>query len=110
MARQPRAKAEPKKSSQLLAALQFCSCVSEKLGAPYETHIALRNNWAIAFNGIVAAGCPIIEDVHTNPHNLLLIEALSKCDDNYSLTQLDSNRLAVKSGKFKAVIPCLDAA
>src|SRR6266403_6010754 len=109
MARQPRAKSEIK-SNALLEALSFCSCVSEKLGASYETHIGLRGNWAIAFNGIVAAGSPIPEDVLCHPHNLLLIEALSKCDENFSLTQLDNSKLSIKSGKFKAVVPCLDPA
>lgn len=107
MARQPRSKSNTT-SNALLEALIFCSCVSEKLGASYETHIGLKNNWAIAFNGIVAAGAPITEDVTCHPHNLLLIEALSKCDENFSLTQLDNNRLSVKSGKFKAIVPCLD--
>ncbi len=109
MARQPRAKVE-QKTNALLQALEFCSCVSEKLGASYETHIGLRSNWAVAFNGIVAAGSPIAEDILCHPHNLLFIEALSKCDDNFSLTQLDNNRLSIKSGKFKAVVPCLDPA
>lgn len=110
MARAPRStKTEPTKSS-LLTALEFCSCVSDKLGASYETHIGLRNHWAIAFNGIVAAGSPIVEDIYAHPHNLLLIEALSKCDDVFSLTQLDNGRLSIKSGKFKAVVPCLDPA
>lgn len=94
--------------NSLLEAISFCSCVSEKNGAPYETHIGLRQNWAIAFNGIVAAGSPITEDIAAYPHNLLLIEALSKCEENFSLTQLDNGRLSVKSGKFKAIIPCLD--
>src|ERR1035437_7581209 len=107
MARQPRSTKSETKSS-LLTAIEFCSCVSERNGAVYETHIGLRNNWAIAFNGIVAAGSPIIEDIQCYPHNLLLIEALSKCDDNFSLTQLDNGRLSIKSGKFKAMVPCLD--
>jgi len=107
MSRAPRSKPTANKSS-LLTALEFCSVVSEKIGNPYETHIGLRNNWAIAFNGIVAAGSPIVEDLHCYPHNLMLIEALSKCDENFSLTQLDNGRLSIKSGKFKAVVPCLD--
>jgi len=107
MAPKPRA-IKPETKSSLLTALEFCSCVSEKLGASYETHIGLKNNWAIAFNGIVAAGSPILEDINCYPHNLLLIEALSKCDENFSLTQLDNGRLSIKSGKFKAVVPCLD--
>lgn len=100
-------KPEPVKSG-LLQALEFVSCVSEKLGAPHETHIGLRNKWAVTFNGVVAAGHPIPEDIYAFPHTLLLLEALSKCDENYSLTQLDNNRLSIKAGKFKAAVPCLD--
>ncbi len=103
----PRIKSNAPKSS-LITAIEFCSCVSEKVGAPYETHIGLRNNWAIAFNGFVAAGSPISEDIECYPHTMLLIDALSKCDENYSLTKLDNDRLAIKSGKFKAIVPCLD--
>lgn len=103
----PRIKPEPIKSA-LLQALEFVSCVSEKLGAPHETHVGLRNKWAIAFNGVVAAGSPISEDIYCYPHTLLLLEALSKCSESYSLTQLDNQRLSIKSGKFKAVVPCLD--
>lgn len=100
-------KIEPPKSG-LLAALEFVSCVSDKLGAPYETHIGLRNKWAIAFNGVVAAGSPIPDDIYCYAHTLLLLEALSKCSEGYSLTQLDNQRLSIKSGKFKATVPCLD--
>jgi len=105
MTKPPRSKSI--NTNPLLEALSFCSIVSEKIGTPYETHISLRNNWAIAFNGVVAAGAPITEDVSIHPHTLLLIEALSKCDDNYTLTQLDNQRLSIKSGKFKAIVPCL---
>jgi len=103
----PRSKATEIKSS-LWEAINFCSSVSEKVGAAYETHIGLKNNWAIAFNGIVAAGSPIVEHITAYPHTLLLADALSKCDENFTLTQLDNDRLVVKSGKFKATIPCLD--
>lgn len=95
--------------SSLLQALEFCSVVSEKLGTPFETHIGLKNKWAIAFNGIIAAGSPIKEEIYCYPHNLMLIEALSKCDESYSLTQLEG-KLSIKSGKFKAIVPCLDPA
>lgn len=110
MSRAPRSKSVSAPANALLEALTFCSVVSEKVGAAYETHIGLRNNWAIAFNGIVAAGAPIPNDLTCHPHTLLLIEALSKCDDSFSLTQLDNGRLSIKSGKFKAVVPCLDPA
>lgn len=102
--------AKPETKSGLLQALEFCAVVNERIGASYETHIGLCKNWAIATNHIISAGSPIDEDFYCYPHNLMLIEALSKCDDNYSLTQLDNSRLSIKSGKFKAVIPCLDPA
>lgn len=105
--KQPRS-TKPDTKPKLLKALEFVSCVSEKLGAPHETHVGLKNNWAVAFNGIVAAGAPIEEDIYSYPHTIQFVEALSKCDENFSLTQLDNSRLSIKSGKFKAVIPCLE--
>lgn len=110
MPRQPRAKSTAPSKSSLLKALEFVSCVSEKIGTPFETHVGLKNNWAVAFNGVVAAGAPIEEDIYSYPHTIDFVEALSKCDDNFSLTQLDNSRLSIKSGKFKATIPCLEPA
>ncbi len=108
MARKPGStKADPVKSG-LLQALEFCSVVSEKLGTPNETHIGIRNNWAVAFNGIVAAGSPVPETLYCHPHTIQFMEALQHCEEGYSLTQLDNQRLSIKSGKFKATVPCLD--
>lgn len=100
-------KSETPKSS-LLKALEFVSCVSENVGAPHETHVGLKNKWAVAFNGIVAAGAPIDEDIYCYPHTIDMLTALSKCEENFSLTQLDNMRLSIKSGKFKAVVECLE--
>ena len=110
MPRAPRSKPATEVKSSLLQALEFCAIVSEKIGSSYETHIGLRGNWAVAFNGIVAAGAPITEDIVCYPHTILLVEALSRCAEGFSLTQLDNGRLSIKSGKFKAVVPCLDPA
>lgn len=104
----PKPRTKSVEKSALLQALEFCSVVSDKLGAPHETHIGLRNKCAVAFNGIVAAGAPIVEDIYCYAHTLTLVEALSKCSESYSLTQLDNERLSIKSGKFKATVPCLD--
>lgn len=106
MARAPRS-TKTENKPKLLSALEFCASVLSKEGSAYETHIGLRNNWAIAFNGIVAAGHPIDESLTAYPNNSLLLEALSKCEESFSLTQLDAAKLSIKSGKFKAVVPCL---
>lgn len=93
--------------STLLSALRFVGAVTKSEGAPYETHISLNNHWATAFNGVIAAGHPITEDIFTCPH-YKIIEALSKCGEHISFTQLDGNRFSIKSDKFKAIIPCID--
>lgn len=108
MPRKPTIIKDNKPVDNLLAALQFVSCVSEKLGTPFETHVGLKGKRATVFNGIVAASSPIENDIYCYAHTHLLLEALSKCSESYSLTQLDNSRLSIKSGKFKAVVPCLD--
>lgn len=105
--RKPKA-VEEQPTNNLLDALKFLSCVTKEQGAVFETHVLLKNGTATAFNGIVAAGQKINEDIHAAPNNKLLIEALSKCGQNLSITQLDNNRLSIKSDKFKAIVPCVD--
>lgn len=107
--------ARPKKPSSKLAqpnrfleAINFLSCITKDVGAPFETHIALYNKTALAGNGVTAAGISIEEDLIAAPHNKTLQTALGKCGEGYSLTQLDASKLVLKAGKFKAIIPCLD--
>lgn len=64
-------------------------------------------NWATAFNGVIAAGCPITEDIYACPNSKLIVEALSKCGEHISFTQLE-HKLSIKSDKFKAIVPCID--
>ena len=68
----------------------------------------MRGRNVIGFNGILAASCPIDTDIHVYPNAELLVNALSKCTEQYSITQLDQDRLSIKSNKFKAIVPCLN--
>lgn len=104
----PRKKAEPVQQNSLLEALNFLSVVTKNEGSPEETHVILRNNQAIAFNGVVGAGQLIEQDLISCPHNETLIKALSKCGQDIVYNQLDENRLSVKSGKFKVIVSCLN--
>ena len=104
----PRKKTGPVQQNSLLEALNFLSVVTKNEGSPEETHVILRNNQAIAFNGIVGAGQLIEQDLISCPHNETLIKALSKCGQGIVYNQLDENRLSVKSGKFKVIVPCLN--
>jgi len=108
MSKRPRQPKPTQNESSLLSALQFCSLVTKKEGAAPDTHILLSNHWAVAFNGILAAGCKINEDLHCAPNAELMTSALSKCGENLSITQLDNGRLSLKSGKFKCMVPCID--
>lgn len=108
--------ARPKKpsttiSNRLLEAITFLSSITKDEGSPQETHILIQNNTATAFNGILAAGVLIEEDFIAAPHNDTLVTALKKCGkETYSITQLDLNKLSVKAGKFRALVPCIDPA
>src|SRR5690349_12164751 len=96
-----------KEISSLLRALDFVAVAQKDKGAPYQTHVALTRNTAIAFDGVLAAGHIIEEDLTASPHTLTLVNALNKAEGVLSVTQLDSGRLSVKAGKFKALVPCL---
>lgn len=112
MARKPKATAAKTDTiaGKLLAAMRFCEVASHDIGTPRETHLVIANHWAQAFDGIIAASYPIAEDITATPRTSLLIAALAKCGNNLSITQLDANRIAIKSDRFRAVVPCLDAA
>jgi hypothetical protein len=107
MARKPRAKKGNEAIEGILAALKFCEPASKEVGQVNQTHLRLANNWAIAFDGVVAIGHKIDSDITTNPHTRTLIKALEKCTDATQITQLGDGRLSIQSGKFRAFVPCL---
>jgi len=103
MAKQPK---KSKSKEGLIAALQFISVAQKNEGdRPYETHCILHNNTAMAFNGILTAGCKITEELNICPHTYKLIAALERTTKDISITELEG-RLSVKSGAFSAFVPC----
>lgn len=102
-------KPSEKKSPRLLEAVKFLSLITTDDGPPNQTHILLKDKTASAFNGTLGAGCIIDEELFCAPHAKTFLSALSKCGEHYTLTQLD-NKLSIKSGPFKAIIPCIDPA
>ncbi len=103
--------ARPKKNKTvatngLLEAIQFVGSILQEKGTPNETHILISNGWCVAFNGIVASGCKVSLSFFAAPNYYLLEKALSKCGE-YEIETLPTS-IVIKSGKFKAVIPCID--
>ena len=101
-------KAKPGVTNSLLAALKFVSLVQKEEGQVYETYCVLANKTATAFNGLLAAGQAIEEDINICPHTIKLTAALARCGESLSITQLDNYKLSIKSENFKAVIPCAE--
>lgn len=103
----PRSKTTTK-SSSLLDAVSFVSSILKDKGAAFETHVSIKENWAVGFNGVLSAGHKIEEQLEAYPQNQLLLNALSKCSETLSITLLETNRLSIKSGSFKALVPCVE--
>mgnify|MGYP001231025984 CR=1 FL=1 len=100
----------PKKQTfinPLITSLKVLAQIDVTLDRQWEHHVVLKDGWAMMHNGIIAAGERITESFNICPHNDLLIQALSKCGQNVSFTELETQRLSVKSDKFRAIIPCL---
>lgn len=88
-------------------ALKFISLITKDAGTINETHVHIQDHKITAFNGILAAGCRVDNELTACPQIKLAIEALSKCGQNIAITQLDNNRLSIRSEKFKAIVPCI---
>jgi len=113
MATKPRARANKKKSAtnpaaSLIAALKFVSIAQKKVGPPGFQFCMATNNWLVASNGVLTAAHPIQEDLEACPHTIQLLDALSNVEDELSITQLSANCLAVTSGVFRALVPCVE--
>ena len=93
-------------NNRLLASLKSLSPIFKDDGYPWETNVLFQNNWAVATNHVISMGEPIQEDLLAYPKAKLMIAALNKCNETLSITQLDG-KLSVKSGKFRALIPCM---
>lgn len=106
MARQPK-KPSAKQTNKLLDAINFLSCVTRDTGLIYETHINLQYQTAVAYNDVLSAGIKIEEEIVAAPNAKVFRSALSKCGEGYTLS-IDGSKIIVKSGKFKAVVPCID--
>lgn len=99
-----------KEKPSLVRALEFVALAQRDTGAPYQTHVHLGRNCAVAFDGVLAAGHTIDEDITACPHTFTLLAALRRATGVLSVAQLDAGRLSVKAGKFKAFVACMPSA
>jgi hypothetical protein len=104
------AKKQAKFVNPLLDALRFISCAQRANGSDMQQYSMLHQGYAVAFDGVVAAGVRINEDLSCCPRTFPLIHALENCTEGYHIAHIAIDRLVVQSGDFQAFIPLSDPA
>lgn len=97
----------PNPAASLLAALKFIAVAQKKSGTVQQQFSVISGNWAAASNGVLTVATKVEEDLSACPHTYQLIDALSKVGEELAITQLSPTSLAVVSGAFRALIPCV---
>lgn len=108
MATRGRRKADHTSKISLVKALAFAEGVLKSDRSFAQQHCYIGRGQLVAFDGTLAAGHPISEDIEAVPHSGKLLRALERSDESVSVTLNDTKRLSVKAGKFRAVINCID--
>lgn len=99
-------KIESVQYQDLISKIQFISVAQKDKGTPSQTHCIFKNNTLTAFNGVITAGCTVVEDLNDiYPHTHAFINALERCKGELAITQLEG-KLSIKSGPFTALVPC----
>lgn len=92
----------------MLDALRFvASAVAKKDFVPELTHFKIKDGRVTGFNGQISLSSPIDVGLDIQPAAVSLIAAIRACPDTITLNMTAAGRLAVRSGAFKAFIPCL---
>ena len=92
---------------ELLQALQFVKgAVSSKDFIPALTHFHIENNTIKSFNGNLALSCPIELEIEASPKAIPFVKAIQACKRTTVIHLTGTGRLRIKSGSFKAFIPC----
>lgn len=97
----------PNPAASLIAALKFISVAQKKAGPTNLQFSHITNKWVAASDGILTVAHPIEEDLEACPHTLQFIDALSKVGEDLSIIQLTANSLAISSGAFRGLVPCV---
>lgn len=93
----------------MLEALKFASsAVGKRAFVPGTTHFLIKDRMVRATNGVIAMAAPIPLAVECAPEAIPMVKAIANCEDATQLTLLANGKLHIKSGAFKANIPCTD--
>lgn len=114
MAKGPRKRKEAEQAPEgvhdIASALDFVSIAQNDKGSSvYDTHCLIAHGWAVAFNGVLAAGHPIANDgTVACPHTGRFLHALKHAGSGLAITHTpNGDGIAVASGRYRAVVPCV---
>lgn len=89
-------------------ALNFVKgAIARKDFVPELTHFNIQDGRIVGFNGDMAISAPIGVDIRAKPHAQTFIKAVNSAQEEVALSLTKSGRLSLKSGKFRALIDCL---
>jgi hypothetical protein len=94
--------------NSLLDAIEFIQFAQSGKGAELTQYCMIANGAVTAFDGIIAAGVVLNEELFSCPNSAILVQALSRCGETFALSQVAANTLSVTSGEFQAFVPCCD--
>jgi hypothetical protein len=93
----------------MLKELKFVmGAVSRKDLVPAMRHFAIAGGKVRSFNGTLALCSPIAFGINCYPKADGLIKAINQCEETVTMNMTSSGRLSIKSGKFKALIQCVE--
>lgn len=104
--RNPRKAVTSRAAEGLMTAINFVRGATDPDKAEYAKFVRLANRWLIAYDGQVAAGHPIEEELTLCPHLARLSDAIVKAGATLAMSASDGGRLTVAGERLKAVVPC----
>ena len=93
--------------SQLIEAVTFCKSAIKEDGEMFQQIVIMRQRQMLAFDGVLAAGHPITDDIEVCPQGEPFLAALSQCKGVPSF-KLDANVLTIAAPPFRAKVLCVD--
>lgn len=102
-----RPKAKATQALKLMEAISFVEAATEDRGQPMFEFVNLQNKQAVCFDGVLAAGMEIEEELTLAPKLDTLKKALAKSGKSLTMTELPSGQLSVKGEKITVKIPCV---
>jgi hypothetical protein len=95
----------------MLATLKFVQgAVSKKDFVPALSHFRIRNGRITGFDGKLSISAPIAIDLDCCPKAETFVRAIEACGETVAMKLNDARKLAIRSGKFRAVIETVDEA